>query len=335
MFKSALLRLTVGYLAFIMLLSLVFSGLLYRLSLNELQRDFHQRVVTLQQSPFRNAPGVQELIALRTEQIEESRDHFRRELLTINLIILLIGGGLAYLLAKRNLAPIEEAHRAQTRFTADASHELRTPLAAMRSEIEVTLRDTKLNLVAAKRQLASNLEEIAKLEQLSSGLLQLARQEHHIGNAASIDLVQITEEVIKSLAMLAKRQKIELQPVLPAEPLFVRGDGWSLQELITILLDNALKYSQAATVVTISLKKQGSLAELAVHDRGFGIKPSDLPHIFDRFYRADQARSKEKVSGYGLGLAIAKQIVEAHRGTIVATSTPSLGTIFTVRLPVL
>ena len=331
MFKSALLRLTVGYLAFIMLLSLGFSTLLYRISASELERDFQQRVAMLQHSPLRNAPGVQELIALRTEQIEESKDRLRGDFVVMNLVILFVGGGLAYLLAKRNLAPIEEAHEAQTRFTADASHELRTPLAAMRSEIEVALRDRKLTLSGAKKLLESNIEELDKLEALANGLLKLARHDRPPEALEPVHLPEVVAEATERLAVMAREKSIILE--ISSEDFLVMGDRWSLVELVTILLDNALKYSPPATTITVIVKKVGAVGQLVVSDHGVGIAPTDLPHIFDRFYRADAARSKQQVVGYGLGLAIAKQIVEAHRGTITALNLPEKGTTITVRLP--
>jgi signal transduction histidine kinase len=275
---------------------------------------------------------VKELIEIRTEQIGEARDHLKGNVFVINLIVFAIGGGLAYLLAKRNLAPIEEAHEAQTRFTADASHELRTPLAAMRSEIEVVLRDRALTLGAAKKQLQSNLEEIAKLEALSDGLLKLARQEHNLEQYEEVALAEVVQKVVQSMAARAEAQTMTL--VTEISDVRVRGDSWSLMELMAILLDNAIKYSPPKTVATIRLRRLGGRAELTIHDQGQGIKASDLPHIFDRFYRADQARSKEKVSGYGLGLAIAKQIVEAHQGSMTIRSTPGVETVVTVLLPV-
>lgn len=332
MFKSALLRLTVGYLAFIILLSAAFSGVLYRVLVSELNRDFHRRVTTLRDGPLRNLPGVEEVIALRTGQIEESKDHLRGNLFVMNLVIFLLGGGLAYLLAKRNLMPIEEAHEAQNRFTADASHELRTPLTAIRSEIEVALRDKKLTLASAKGQLRSNLEEVVKLQSLADSLLRLARHERQLEQSTTVAVRNVIGEAVDAVTKPAADRSIRIETNL--EDASVRGDRWSLIELATILLDNAVKYSPSHTVITVAARKDGHDLLLTVHNQGAGIKASDLPHIFDRFYRVDQARSKERVAGYGLGLAIAKQIVEAHGGSIRAESFPGKGTRFLVRLPI-
>lgn len=332
MFRSAVVRLTLGYLLFIMLLSGAFSGVLYRLSKNELDRDFHRRVTLLEQGPLHNLPGVQELIAVRTEQIEESADHLRRNLALMNLIILALGGGLAYYLARRNLAPIEATHEAQRRFTADASHELRTPLAAMRSEIEVALRSQQLSLTEARALLRSNLEEVAKLEVLSDRLLRLARHERQLETQERVALKEIVTEAVAAVRRIALKKKMHIE--IDVEDLVLAGDRWSLGELAKILLDNAIKYSSPNSTIWLAVRRSGDQAELEVRDAGIGIKPADLPHIFERFYRADHARSHDRpAAGYGLGLAIAKEIAAAHRGTIRVTSSVGKGTTFHIRLP--
>ena len=183
--------------------------------------------------------------------------------------------------------------------------------------------------------LSSNLEEIAKLESLSAGLLRLARSENGLDPAAvtPVPARQMFEGAIdRHQAKIAERHtRLEVE----AGDETVEGDAASLTELIAILLDNAIKYSPPKTTVTLKSEVSGNFVKLSVSDQGTGINASDIPHIFERFYRADRSRTKdsEKVGGYGLGLSIAKRIVDLHQGLIAADSAPGKGTTFKIKLP--
>jgi signal transduction histidine kinase len=236
-------------------------------------------------------------------------------------------------LAKHTLKPIEQAMEAQNRFTADASHELRTPLTAMRSEIEVNLRNKQLNTTDAKKLLQSNLEEIEKLESLSNALLKLARYQNNFSDDfKDISLQEVIVEAYEKVENLAKRKSIRFDNNL--SEIKVLGDQQSLIELFVILLDNAIKYSPEKSKISINFTKLDKHVSVKIKDRGIGIKASELPYIFNRFYRADTSRSKEKVDGYGLGLSIAKSIVEMHKGTIEVNSKPGHGSEVVVKLRV-
>ncbi|HUD20959.1 MAG TPA: ATP-binding protein, partial [Candidatus Saccharimonadales bacterium] len=267
----------------------------------------------------------------------ESASRLRLNLLYFNLFILLLSAGLSYWLARRTLQPIEEMIEAQNRFTADASHELRTPITAMRTEVEVSLRDEKLDLKSAKELLGSNLEEIGKLEALSNSLLKLARYDgqNHL-ELTDISAREIIMAAFKKVEPQARHKNIDFDFNLA--DLTISVDKSRFQELLTILMENAVKYSPADTKVTIGTKKTDHHISITVADQGVGIKASDLPHVFDRFYRADQSRSKSagwrKPDGYGLGLSIAKQIVESHHGKISAESKIGHGTTFVITLPI-
>jgi signal transduction histidine kinase len=131
---------------------------------------------------------------------------------------------------------------------------------------------------------------------------------------------------------LAQAKKITIEDTMP--DLTVLGDHDGLKQVVSILLDNAIKYSSVGSSVTISGEKKQDMVDISVADTGPGIRASDIPHIFDRFYRADSSRARKGENGYGLGLSIAKQIVDQHGGEIIATSTLNKGTTFTVRLPI-
>jgi two-component system sensor histidine kinase CiaH len=334
--QSAVFRLTLWYLGIIMVLSLLFSVALYRVSYDQVAFSVHR-----QESAVNHMPVPPEYQANRTDFIqalEDQLDDIQRRLIfrlfALNLATLLLGGGAAYWLARRTLLPIQEAMEAQGRFTADASHELRTPLTAMRSEIEVALRDKQLSVKDARELLDSNLEEIAKLEALSAGLLRLARFENGLDPAAVINVPvkDMFEAAIDRLQTPLQQHRIELEVKVGDET--VAGDQASLTELIVILLDNAIKYSPEGSTINLRSAVSGGNVRVVVADQGVGIKASDLPFIFNRFYRADRSRSKEAVEGYGLGLSIAKRITDLHHGDIAVDSVPDKGTTFRIKLPV-
>jgi signal transduction histidine kinase len=323
--ESARLKLAGTYLAIIMAMSIVFSIILYNVSSHELDRG-------LRRPPAQHVRGVllNEFDSLREAQLEASRSALKRRLVAFNVGTLLLGAALSYLLARAALRPIEESVDAQNRFTSDASHELRTPLTAMRSEIEVALRDKKLTNKDAREVLESNLEEITKLEALTSGLLQLAKQENIRELFQNVSLDEIVQSAISSTQTKAQEKNISID-YKPAK-LTLQGERTSLTQLLVILLDNAIKYSPEKGSVTINTQAHQHHVQISVKDYGTGIHASDLPHVFERFYRSDRARNKQSTNGYGLGLAIAKQIVETHGGTIDIKSTAGKGTTAVITL---
>ncbi len=324
MIRSAVLRLTLWYLAIIMALSVGFSFFLYRVSADELNRGFHHQAVV-----YFTQFGIISPQPQREIELSEGRTHLRNDLLLFNLIILLIGGATSYVLARRTLHPIEEALDSQSRFTADASHELRTPLTAMQTEIEVALRDKQLTKGEAKQLLKSNLEEVAKLRALSDGLLRLARQDNQLLDGQA-DLRKVATAAISRARPLLAAKSMELQDQIPKVQ--VKGDEQSLIELMVVLLDNAIKYSDPSKKIILQAVAHSHHVDLKVIDEGYGIKAADLPHIFDRFYRSDASRSKKQTEGYGLGLSIAQKIADLHGGSIEVQSKLGQGTTFVVRL---
>ncbi len=330
MFKSASLKLTAWYLALIMGLSLTFSVVLYNSSSAALRASFeHQRVIIRQQ--FENAFGfAPSLYDPRSAEIGEAQQRLIASLALGNTAVLVVAGAASFYLARRTLGPIEQAMEAQSRFTADASHELRTPLTAMQAEVEVALRDKNLSVHEARELLASNLEEVRNLQDLSNGLLALASQDQDHFAPQSVSVEAVTRQAISRIQKQAEQKDISIQN--DVSDLHVLGDRGELVQLFVILLDNAIKYSPSGTTLTLGSTAQNGSAHISIADQGYGIKPHDLPHIFDRLYRADQSRTKDKVTGYGLGLSIAKKIVELHKGAIDVTSRVGEGSTFVVRL---
>ncbi len=316
-----------------MVISLFFSATLYQTSLRELDRGL-RGPTTVINGPI--GPGFSEnirtqIINERGLRYEEARSNILKNLVAVNFVILIGGGALCYYLALRTLKPIEESHEAQSRFTADASHELRTPITAIRTENEVALMDPKLSLKDAKVQLQSNIDELEKLTTLSEGLLRLAQIDNNHLEKEPISAKQIAESAVERMAPMAKHKSITIKTKIDTDSLVI-GDTSSLTEALVTILDNAIKYSPKSSEIQLALLQSQRHVEFRVTDSGVGIKASELPHIFDRFYRADSSRTKQQVSGYGLGLAIAKNIITAHDGKITAISTPGSGSTFIISL---
>jgi heavy metal sensor kinase len=231
------------------------------------------------------------------------------------------------------LARLETSFQRITQFTADASHELRTPVSVMRTSAELALRKSRTD-AEYRESLSQILQESEKVSQLIEQLLVLARAD---ANSASIpmqriDVVKPLREACRQAGLAADAKRVALYENVSAAPLCVLGDATSLERLFRILLDNAVKYTPSGGQVEVRLSSQGNFAVTEVRDTGIGIAPEDIPHIFDRFYRADRARTRES-GGIGLGLAIGRWIAEAHHGEIQVESGASQGSAFRVRIP--
>lgn len=331
-FERAAVKLSAFYVLIAMAISISFSISLYNISTRELGRGVGKTFKIVSQcSPELLPPGFKNLEHARVEQINEINYNIKHKLYYFNFIILIIASGLSYFLAKKTLHPLEQAMESQNRFTADASHELRTPLTAMKTEIEVAMRDKNITLAAAKKLMESNVEEISKIENLTNTLLKLARLNEAEKSFSKIDLSQAVAEAYEKVQSLALAKRIVFDNSL--NRVKITGDRESLVELFVILIDNAIKYSRVGGKINVSVKNAGNQAEVRIKDEGVGIKESQLPYIFDRFYRADSSRTKEKVDGYGLGLSLAKQIVDLHNAKITVKSAPGKGSEFVVSLP--
>jgi signal transduction histidine kinase len=333
-FHKESLKLAGLYLAIVMTISIFFSGIVYQLSAQEFKRGLLRPVqgFELQLGDGFIGNWREQLMAERQEQYDAATHRVVQRLIILNVLILVGGGLLCYYLAERTLRPIEEAQEALERFTADASHELRTPLTVMKSENEVTLMDPKLTVGKAKAQIKSNIEELEKLSALSEGLLKIARSGSDSLEITAVEPARVVEMAQDRVLPLAEQRKILIKTSVSGSQ-SIAGDEASLIEVVVILLDNAIKYSLPHSEVTVTAFGRQKEVIVKVSDTGIGIRQEDIPHVFDRFFRADTARSKQDAGGYGLGLAIAKGIIDKHTGTIAVTSQPNKGTTFTVKLP--
>lgn len=329
MFNTARTKLTAWYIVILMSVSIAFSIVIYRGMSVEVERfaylqriRFERRFTELGIPP---PPFADE------EVIQEMKNHVVMVLLGINGVILVVMGGLSYFLAGQTLRPIQEMMETQDRFISDASHELKTPLTAMKSSLEVYVRDPKLTLHEAKSVLKDNINEVNRLQLLSESLLTLSESDIQ-SSFTSVVLDEVMYQSVRLIGHSADKKQIRI--TIPSfGDVTVSGDKSKLIELFVILLDNAVKYSDKNSTISISKQIHKKGIEIHIQDEGCGIDENDLPHIFDRFYRSDSARKKQEVGGYGLGLSIAKKITEVHDGQIKITSKQQKGTTVSLWFP--
>ncbi|HSX16709.1 MAG TPA: ATP-binding protein [Patescibacteria group bacterium] len=336
MFKSARIKLTLFYLAVLVAFSLVVTFSIRILAEREylqsnlVQRgEVHQIIVKLPGYARFNRP-TDDFVDFQQDQEAQVRSQLNQDLLYINISALIVSVAFSYWFAGRTLKPIEEAHKAQARFAADASHELRTPLTSLKLENEVFLRQKTFTEQEARELIASNLEEVQRLEGLSSNLLALTQYGNTPLKLGGVPAKRLVDSAVKLAAPVAAKKKVQLKN--EAAVAMIRGHHDSLAQLLNILLDNAIKYGPEKGTVTIGGRVEDGQYLLWVQDEGPGIAEQDLPHIFERLYRGDTARTS-KAGGYGLGLSLARAIAGANGAEIRAVNTKT-GACLMVRIPV-
>ncbi len=253
--------------------------------------------------------------------VPQSRDELQRLSETINEMI----------------ERLDHAFKRMVRFTADTSHELRSPVALIRTTAEVALLRPR-NPDHYRGALAEVLKESERMTVLIEHLLELARADSNRSNSEVVlkitDLREIVHQAGKHIARSAFEKGVDFQLNLPDEEIGVPGESTMLRRLFLILLENAVKYTQAGGHVRMNVEMQGAHAVVSVQDSGIGIAEQELPLIFERFYRSDKARQRDS-GGVGLGLSIASWIAEVHRTHIAVQSRVGVGSTFSVALPII
>lgn len=328
MFNTATFRLTSAYLAILMSISLIFSFAIYQISINELSTRLQNLEIGLLEFDLNFITGPPtDSDQVRLIQARQAGEQLILSLFYINVIIFVAGGAGSYYLARRNLEPIERALDAQRRFTSDVSHELRTPLAAMKTETEVSLRDNNLTIEEARELLESNLEEANKLIDMSEVFLKLARLDYDAITMERVNTPDILNDVLKNFKTQQKRLEVHSR-----KNSYVMGNELALGELMSILIENALKYSTPKTPIIISIHEKRLNSYFSVTNKGETIPKDKQALMFERFYRGDSSRTNSSGNGYGLGLAIAKRVCKIHKGDLRVKSVDGQTT-FSFSLP--
>jgi len=321
-FLRVKLKLTVFYIAGILVILVIFSLGVYSL--------FAQNITeNIEYEGSENEYNTD----IEAQIFEKVQDRLQAILLTVDGLIIILVGGISYYLAGKTLKPIESAYVKQKKFLADSAHELRTPIAVMKTGAEAVLGDEASKKEEYKKLAVHFLEELNYLTDMVNDLLFLVREDKlHTLEYVKTDLGALAQQQISLTIPYAKAHQVRLEKNIEGN-LFVKGNRGHLRRLMANLIKNAIDYNYAGGKVLISLQQEKKEAIFKVVDTGIGISQEGIIHVFDRFYKADQARVG-KNSGAGLGLSIVKEIVNNHKGKIKVNSEINKGTEIIISLPI-
>jgi two-component system, OmpR family, manganese sensing sensor histidine kinase len=316
--------------------SLVTTGwqtLQYDCNLNGKIKQKNLRKLTLPLTYEQSLVGYLQ-VAVSVEPLRDSLERSRLFLALGVPITLGFTGIIGWLLGGLAMQPIKASYEQLQRFTADASHELRAPVAAILSNAQVGLLAPSEDTRQPRQRLENIVIQSKYMSALIGNLLFLARHQGKFNpqELRKTDIVELINSLASQYRALAEAKNLEFRSNIPITSHQVCVNRDLLQQAIGNLLDNAIKYTTDSGMVALNLEIKPRRLFIIVRDTGIGIPPSDLPHIFDRFHRVDKTRTRQS-GGFGLGLAIAKQIIEAHHGKITVKSEVGTGTIFQICLP--
>ena len=348
MFKQARIQLTLWYVGIIMIILGIFSTIIYIRATADINQTLrrgmmHQRIEEYARQ--NNLPLPPEGGRLRDQldrqfnnnnellnaDINSIKTRILATIISVNGIILIIVSTGSYYLAGRTLKPIRQAYEQQKRFIQDASHELKTPITALKTSLEVNLMDKKLDS-KTKTILQENLQDVTNLEKLTHSLLKLASHKASHKLFKPVNITTQAHQAITQLKPLADQKNISIS-LKSQGTRTILGDEHTLFELFLIFLDNAIKYTPPHGHIHIKFTQLKKHLKIIIKDTGVGIKSSNIPYIFDRFYQEDSSRSSQTDAGFGLGLSVAKQIIDHHNGAVTVKSKKGKGTTFTIKLP--
>lgn len=294
--------------------------------------QFHFRTITF--STALNNKTIMVQLLRNTNSEKELLDNLLEIIITGGVILFVVSIGAGILLARRTMIPIVNAWKKQRQFVEDASHELRTPLTVVQSQLELILKHPDSTVISNANYLGTALSETRRLAKLTSNLLTLARSDSDTLEIEKkpIDICNLIKKIIEPYIEIADMEDKHLR-LNSDESLIVNCDEERISQLIIILLDNALKYTNAGDFIKVDLVSEEFRCSIRVTDTGIGIKEEEKEVIFERFYRGDKSRTRE-TGGTGLGLSIAKWIVDSHDGLIKAAQNHPKGTIIKVILPI-
>ncbi|MGB9768237.1 MAG: sensor histidine kinase [Dictyoglomus turgidum] len=317
-FIKSRIKLTLVYIIITLFILIFFSYLLYTNYSREVEGDFEGDISDKEQL----------ILAQR------SLERLRIQIVMVSGITLGLVGIVSFILSGITLKPIKENMERERKFISDVAHELRTPLAIMKTELEVSLKDPKINKKQLLSVLQSNLEEVERLTKLAEDLLYIFRLEINEvdSNLERISIKDISEKVIKLMTPYAKKKEIDIE-LQTSEDLYILGNPEEIRRILFNLIKNAIDYNKYKGKVKVRFIKDNKYLVLEIEDTGIGIPKDEIPLIFNRFYRVDKSRSSQ-IQGTGLGLSIVKGIVDKYNGKIIVESKLGEGTIFKILLPI-
>ncbi len=327
MFQKARLKLTILYSFIFLILFWTLSAGVYEWmngNFGDKQRKDFDRYTHQEQNFFENFSPTE-------SPSDIVMDELRDTLVIFDMLLLLLIPAITWFLTGRTLKPVQEASERERQFFTDASHDLRTPLTILKGEIDLAIQKDQ-TIKDYKNSLESGKEEVDRLIDLVENMLFFARENKTKQNLQKefLDLTDIIAERVSIFQKLAKQKQQNLLFNFPKTNITIHGNKQLLQRLLTCLLDNAVKYTQKKGEISITLSHNKQSAVITISDTGIGISGDQQEKVFDRFYRADNARLQK---GYGLGLSIAKQIVDFHKGKISLDSEEGRGVKITISLP--
>ncbi len=314
------------YAAILAVILFISSGFIYSAFSSRLENRFrNERPLPVEVAAIRPPPPT----------AEQVRADLVRSILVVNGFLFVVAGLSSYVLAHITLQPLQEMYDGQRTFFGNASHELRTPLSILQIELENALEDTAKNTPAYER-ITSHLEEVERMSKLVNDLLTVSRfDEHHAPEQkkfSPVALVALTEIIAQRFNTLAERNAVKLVFTAPPNEITILAQEDVVAQTITNVLKNAIIYNRPGGSVTIDIAKTKQAVSLRIADTGVGIAASDLPKIFDRFYRAETSRSRQ-TGGSGLGLAIVQSSMQYLGGSVSVASELGVGTTITLNFP--
>ncbi len=328
-FSKATLVLTAYYTAGIFVVLVAMNMLMYGLFIKNLHIEPHGNRIVVVPEERGESTGEEEI---ENSVSEEVRENLIETLFYIDILVVLAGAGIGYLLARGALRPIRISYERQKRFVSDAAHELRTPLSVLKAATESSLERERTNTEYI-RALKDILDETNMLTTLTDDLLLFSRVERMpVVHKENVHFSEVVATEVRRIGPYAEKRHISLHTDLNPD-IHVAGDTHLLKRVCINLLKNAVDYNKDGGEISITLSTSGTQCLLSMKDTGVGIAPSDLHRIFDPFFKASTSRKAVYGHGSGLGLSIVKESIEAHGGSIQVTSDVGKGTVVTVSLP--
>lgn len=246
-------------------------------------------------------------------------------LIMLDAILIIVSIVVSYYLSGKTLEPVFSALDRQRQFISDASHDLKTPLTNIKTEAEVLTRNPSTTLEEYQTFATNVVNDVDRLNKLIDSILESARLEHLVIHLQDIDLKDLMREILNDFHSRIQEKNLELHEEYPDDDIVIKSDKKLLTRLIYVIIDNSIKYNKENGSVRIKIYKSASNTYLAIQDTGIGIEKSKIKHIFDRFYRVAEDRHTE---GFGLGLAIAKEIADKLHIKMTVKSKVDVGTEF-------